>query len=589
VRRIEAGFSQLAKHPVYLDLPAYDALRQLGSGLGASSTIGLDERVLVLCSYEKAFFTNWERIRSGLRQALSRLGKKSIIERIIDYGSPQLIWQNLFEQIRRTSACVVDWTEYSPSVFLELGVRLAVSAWGAIQIVDTRYLPDALLSKSEAQTLAEIEKREDLQVPRRKLRQIKFLHKLFRPTAYRYDDASADAFNKSAVELQQRVENLDGSAEFNRIHRVLWPVIDRVQELHPPIYKYLSDQADALHQSAQERTAAPQILFSGSPLTKKDSERAALEMRIAAWLYLEHRADADKLRTDADLQRAYEELGRSAKDALYVLLKNEAVASGEYRQTERLAEYIEGRLKAAALQPTADLLTQVKQKQEDARSHRRKGEALEKSGEQNAAAKEFEAGLAALEDAIALMEPQASQLHASALPSQGRAEGVLKELIETFGAQGGLLQRLDRFKEAAQSYSRGAVLEKKFDLASTYNRLNAVKCALQAGTDTLAELEPEIKEIRNHIEDGLRSDRSLSDSGWAWADLGDCFALLGETKKAGDAYATFIAKADSNSPERTLRVLQRIAAKVKDPKARRRLREVIGAIETSRAAPLSSP
>jgi hypothetical protein len=48
VRRVETGFKQLARHPRYLDLPAYDALRELGSEYDAWSTIDVKERILVL-------------------------------------------------------------------------------------------------------------------------------------------------------------------------------------------------------------------------------------------------------------------------------------------------------------------------------------------------------------------------------------------------------------------------------------------------------------------------------------------------------------------------------------------------------------
>ena len=141
VRRVETGFVQAARQPYYLDLPGYDALRQLGSHYAASSTIDPSERVLVLCAYADRFFSNWQFVSSRLKQVLwQRKRYKPEIGRIIDYGTPQLIRQSVYEQIRRTAACIVDWSEFSASVFLELGARLAVSEWGAIQVIDDRYL-----------------------------------------------------------------------------------------------------------------------------------------------------------------------------------------------------------------------------------------------------------------------------------------------------------------------------------------------------------------------------------------------------------------------------------------------------------------
>ena len=304
VHRVETGFYQLSRHPSYLDLPAYDALRQLGPNYEASSTIDVSKRILVLCSYSNKFFSNWQHAKLRLKQALwQKRGISPEIERIIDYGTPQLIWQSLYEQICRTAACVVDWSEYSASVFLELGVRLAVSEWGAIQIVEERYLPGGDSAP--------------------KLTQIDSLRRLLNPIPYRYRGTSSDAFDKAVDDLLQRIPDSASESDYNRIHRALLPVIDNIQEAHAPVFEHLKKSADSLHHPKQERAATPQILFAGSRLTKQDSEKAALEMRIAAWLYLEHRVGAAQLRKDSALRAMYNDLARSAMDALYDLATDE--------------------------------------------------------------------------------------------------------------------------------------------------------------------------------------------------------------------------------------------------------------------------
>lgn len=317
VRRVETGFNQVAKHPAYLDLPAYDALRQLGSNYSASSTIDVGERILVLCSYDDKFFRNWQFVRSRLKQVLWTKRKISPeIERIIDYGTPQLIWQSLYEQIRRTAACVVDWSEYSPSVFMELGVRLAISEWGAVQIVDERYLPGGEKAK------------EWIQIER--------MRRLLNPIAYRYRADASGAFERAGEELLRRNPHLDGDADYNRIHRVLLPVIGEIQQARPGLVEELKSAADALHHPQQGRVAAPQILFHGSRSAKRDSEKAAVELRIAAWLYLEYRVKISKVKEDVSLRDLYRDLGRSAVDALYDLGDDESI---------ELAGFIEDRLK----------------------------------------------------------------------------------------------------------------------------------------------------------------------------------------------------------------------------------------------------
>ena len=314
VRRVETGFVQAARQPHYLDLPGYDALRQLGSHYSASSTIDPSERILVLCAYEDRFFSNWQFISSRLKQVLWQGKKyKPEIERIIDYGTPQLIRQSVFEQIRRTAACVVDWSEFSASVFFELGTRLAISEWGAIQIIDDRYL------------------RGGERAP--KLAQIDRMHRLLGPMPYKYRAESSDAFDQVVDVLLQRNPSLDG--DYNRIHRLLLVVIGTVQAARLPVVDELRRQADSLHHPQQGRVGAPQILFHGSRPAKQDSEKAALELRIAAWLYLEHRVQFAKLEGNKELLKSYQELGQSAIDTLYDLGDDESLD---------LASHIEDRL-----------------------------------------------------------------------------------------------------------------------------------------------------------------------------------------------------------------------------------------------------
>lgn len=100
----------------------------------------------------------------------------------------------------------------------------------------------------------------------------------------------------------------------------------------------LRRKADALHHPQRGRVGAPQILFHGSHSIKQDSQNAALERRIAAWLYLEHRVRASGNQMGEDMRALYQDLGRSSTDALYDLGDDESI---------KFAIYIEERLKQA--------------------------------------------------------------------------------------------------------------------------------------------------------------------------------------------------------------------------------------------------
>jgi tetratricopeptide (TPR) repeat protein len=210
--------------------------------------------------------------------------------------------------------------------------------------------------------------------------------------------------------------------------------------------------------------------------------------------------------------------------------------------------------------------------QEMARSSRKKGDALRKVGREEAATEAYATGIKALNDALDLLKTkdQALQVQTSPVPEDLLPD--LHELVEIYGALGGMYQRLGTLDKSLSNYRAGASLEDRFGLASTYNRLNAVKYSLLTGAGSLQSFEGDLEALANFIDVRLRSDKSLSDRGWAWADLGDCFALLGRIAEAAKAYATFVAKAEIKSPERSLDVLKEIAAKLnseKDPDASR--------------------
>jgi tetratricopeptide (TPR) repeat protein len=217
-------------------------------------------------------------------------------------------------------------------------------------------------------------------------------------------------------------------------------------------------------------------------------------------------------------------------------------------------------------------LEQAIELQETARSSRKKGDALRKVGREEAAIAAFRSGLAALSEALGLLKEKNELLRAASPPLPGDAAPYLHELIEIYGALGGMQQRLGALDQSLASYVAGADLEERFEQASTYNRLNAVKYSLLTGAETLQSVEARIQTLADFIETSLRADKSLADRGWASADLGDCLALLGRTEEAARAYANFIAKAEIKSPERTLDVLKEIAAKLQakgDPDAPR--------------------
>jgi hypothetical protein len=150
-----------------------------------------------------------------------------------------------------------------------------------------------------------------------------------------------------------------------------------------------------------------------------------------------------------------------------------------------------------------------------------------------------------------LEDPRAEQIHPPA------------ERANFFGIRGGLERRLRQFERALISYRRGAKLEKDHALPSTYNRANAIKLALITGDRTVAALQQDLVELRDALQRHSAPDTSIDDA-WHWADLGDVQLLLGEDSDAAESYRKFTDRAQSTSPESTLRVIKEVATKLRD-------------------------
>ena len=76
----------------------------------------------------------------------------------------------------------------------------------------------------------------------------------------------------------------------------------------------------------------------------------------------------------------------------------------------------------------SDLLGQIRQKQEEARSYRKKGDALRKVGREDAAREAFNAGADSLKAALDMLKPGATQIAVAKPPLDGEQKGVLDEL-----------------------------------------------------------------------------------------------------------------------------------------------------------------
>ena len=129
---------------------------------------------------------------------------------------------------------------------------------------------------------------------------------------------------------------------------------------------------------------------------------------------------------------------------------------------------------------------------------RRKGDALAKRGDTDAARQAYRAGCALADEALVLL---------------GTA-GDPGDVAEWHGVRGGLLRRIggaDALSDALESYRIGAEIEASEHLPSTYNRANAIKLALVSGASTLAEQRGDLEALREVLVRRLSTDERAAD------------------------------------------------------------------------------
>jgi hypothetical protein len=322
-RKIWRGLREIDALPDYMDLPAYDPVRTFGASSESFKSIPRSNRVLVLCPFSPAYeFRNW---RPVLQQELSAKlklrgrGERSevgrsrgaesgpLLVRLLDLETPRLVVQTLYELIRRVDMCVVDWTDLRPNVMFELGVRLAVNRLGAIHIV------------AAAENGRDDNK--DNESPNADLIHVRDMSRLFRIIEYSCENPVGTPFQEMVQWFDQglRAGNTREDVERYRKERqmdfLIYEAIGAAVGSEPqaiwlPLVQELTERARLLSSEEEESTGTSSILYQDvSPALRARAEEAAIDRRIAAWLYIDAHYTDDEIADDAQLLREFRALG----------------------------------------------------------------------------------------------------------------------------------------------------------------------------------------------------------------------------------------------------------------------------------------
>ena len=279
------GLRELHANPRYLDLPAYDAVRcPIPTGQQKAR-----EAILVLCSFHKEYAPNWRNLSDGLAKHYP--AKQAV--RMRDIVSPRLVGQALYEYVRWTKTCVVDWTHWRANVLFEFGVRLACSSVEPVcllEMVDDTALP----AQKEA------------------------LLRLFGPTRYTLPELRPALHEALAThELHKSLKEGDIAppralvrVPHNGTYNTSLAAFEYAQE-HVTVspHDLLRSSVEALRGKDRQQSGETPVLFASNPAFARDLRRSVRERWIAAWHYLRNRYSDDDLRNDARLYGELKRLG----------------------------------------------------------------------------------------------------------------------------------------------------------------------------------------------------------------------------------------------------------------------------------------
>ncbi len=274
-RAMAEGSANLDRDSSYLDLPAYHAVRAPRPESWAKDD---DRNLLVLCSFSPEYSSFY---RKDLRKLIQGQTYKTAL-RMLDLRSPRLVGQALYEQMRWSSWCLVDLTEWRPNVFFELGVRLACSERDPMCIIQRSYAKDNR-SASDSKT--------------GRLEQHDLLLNLLDPVVYDREDPRKgleDALGSwprpplpgrlkpsSALPAAATFQVAQGSFEWQRDPMLTPPHIEQRRA------------AELIFAVDQEQYPERLVLFADNEKFDAELQAAVREKWIASWLYQQHISAAD--------------------------------------------------------------------------------------------------------------------------------------------------------------------------------------------------------------------------------------------------------------------------------------------------------
>lgn len=302
--KIANGFLDLANLPHYLDLPAFDSVRQLGVESGAYRPVQAHERILMLCPFSAEYTSDNlrrlekvlpSRVQKYVTKTEGRPVEKPALVRLMDLKSTRLVAQTLFESIRLTDMCIVDWTNMRTNVVFEAGVRMAANPLGAIHVIE-RGARERVISDGGTRPHA------------------RRLLDLFNPVRYPLSGLDTGPFDTMVQRFDASL-TADGHGETNFIYAAVGTALDRrSQPAALPLVNELIRGANLLDTDDQESIGISPVLYHQvNRELAAEARAAAADRRLAAWLFLSRRYSPTEIAHDKLMLNQFELLSSQVR------------------------------------------------------------------------------------------------------------------------------------------------------------------------------------------------------------------------------------------------------------------------------------
>jgi hypothetical protein len=286
--KMASGLRDVIHDLTYLDLPAFDSIRNLGGDLSDYTPIPFYRGPLYLGPFSDAFQRECFRklepelivlLDATARKRDGRDYKQPRVSLLLDYDRARMVSQSLYHSIRRHDFCLIDWTWVRPNVFFEMGVRLASNENGEVHIVaDLR----AAGSIANDLGLHWPQPTGGARCDATKLAQMRGLKEIFKPIEYN-PTAVTDLRNAAAAIM----ERWEGTRESRHENAFFFREIARTAS--PPAYGAVESVADFIfkrsiltHLHDQDTLLSTLLYEDHNSALQKAAVAQSIALRLAA-------------------------------------------------------------------------------------------------------------------------------------------------------------------------------------------------------------------------------------------------------------------------------------------------------------------